>query len=95
MQVIEGLALGVVIDRPSAVHVVQFHLEMAVFMSRKAERDTSVSTCRQGFCQRTHTTYGRLEDDRTGRKTTVHTYPVLRHFHAGLGAHRCGQQHSD
>ena len=95
VQVVERLALGVVIDRPSAVHVVQLHLEMAVFMSRKTERDTSVTTRRQGARQRTHTTHGRLENDRTGRETTMYTYPVFRHFHAGLGGDRCGQQHDD
>jgi len=95
VQVVERLTVGVVIDRPSAVHVVQLHLEMTVFMSRKTEGYTTVAAHRQGTRQWTHAAHGRLEDDRTGSKTAMYTHPILRHFHAGLSRDRCSEQHSD
>ena len=69
---------------PSAVHVVPFHLEMAVFMPGKAEhysciasQDARVGNGAHAFCCRT-------EDDRTGTHTSVRSDPVLRHFHPRL-----------
>ena len=84
MQAAAVSAEGIVLLRPSAMHIVQFHLKGAVFMSGVAEGQSAVSAEHAGIGDGRHILHRRTEDHRTGRYTSVHAEVELRCTQTGL-----------
>lgn len=63
---------------PSAMNVVELHLQGAVFMSRVAEDQTTVSSQYTGVVDRRHVRHFGCEDDTAGTHATVYTETDVR-----------------
>lgn len=95
MEIMLRAGNGTAAGRPAAMHIVEFHLEMAVLMPGVAEYESAGTAQDTSPCDGFHVRLGRRKDHRSGGYTPVKAHPVFLGAQSRLSRQTQGGQEGD